>query len=90
MLDHPELVSDNYKRFIYINVSDMVNKAVLGTTAKKFREGLSLPEDIPTRDYLTSEQLKRIDTIEKAAGMRVKRDNLCPKQAVKDVISLIC
>lgn len=89
MIEHPELVSDNYKRFIYINVSDMVNKAVLGTTAKKFRENLGLPDDIPTRDYLTTEQLKQIDTIEKAAGMRVKRDNLCPKQAVKDVISLI-
>jgi hypothetical protein len=89
MLEHPELVSENYKRFIYINVSDMVNKAVLGTTAKKFRESLELPEEIPTRDYLTTEQLKQIDTIEKAAGMRVKRDNLCPKQAVKDVISLI-
>lgn len=83
-------VSDNYKRFIYINASDAVNKAVLGMSAKQFRESLSLPDGISTRDYCTTEQLKQIDTIEKAAGMRVKRDDLCPKQALKDVISMIC
>ena len=83
-------VSDAYKRFIYINVSDAVNKAILGTTAKKYRESLGLPDGVSARDYLTTEQLKQIDTIEKAAGMRVKRDGLCPKQALKDVISLIC
>jgi hypothetical protein len=83
-------VSDNYRRFIYHHVSDMVNKAVLGMTAKQFRESQGLPDGITTRDYCTTEQLKQIDTIEKAAGMRVKRDDMCPKQALKDVISLIC
>ena len=82
-------VSDNYRRWIYVNVSDMVNKSILGSTAKQYRESLGLPEGVSTRDYLTTEQLKRIDTIEKAAGMRVERDGLCPKQALKDVISLI-
>lgn len=85
-----EEVSDAYKRFIYLNVSDAVNKAILGTTAKKYRESLGLPDGVSARDYLTTEQLKQIDTIEKAAGMRVKRDGLCPKQALKDVINLIC
>jgi hypothetical protein len=82
-------VSESYKRFVYANVSDAVSQAVLGTTAKKYRESLGLPEGISTRDYLNSEQVKQIDTIEKAAIMRVKRDNICPKQALKDVISLI-
>jgi hypothetical protein len=82
-------VSDNYKRWVYAQVSDMVNKSILGMTAKAYRESLGLPEGISTRDYLSTEQLKQIDTIEKAAGMRVKRDGLCPKQALKDIISLI-
>jgi hypothetical protein len=82
-------VSDNYKKWVYIQVSDMVNKSILGMTAKAYRESLGLPEGISTRDYLDTEQLKQIDTIEKAAGMRVKRDGLCPKQALKDIISLI-
>jgi hypothetical protein len=83
-------VSDTYKRFIYNHVSDAVNKAVLGMTAKQFRDSLGLPNHVSTRDYCTTEQLKQIDTIEKASGMRVKRDDMCPKQAIKDVISLIC
>jgi hypothetical protein len=83
-------VSDNYKRFIYNHVSDMVNKAVLGMTAKQFRESQGLPDGITTRDYCTTAQLKQIDTIENAAAMRVKRDDICPKQALKDIISLIC
>jgi hypothetical protein len=82
-------VSENYRRFVYLNVSNMVNQAVLGMTATKFRATLDVPSSAPIRDYLTTEQLKQIDTIEKAAGMRVARDGLCPKQALKDVISLI-
>jgi hypothetical protein len=83
-------VSDNYKRFIYVNVSDAVNKAILGTTAKKYRDMNDIPEDASLRDYLNTDQLKQIDTIEKAAGMRVLKNDLCPKQALKDVIGLIC
>lgn len=83
-------VSDNYKRFIYLNVSDLINKAILGCTAAQYRESLGLSNGNSTRDYLTTDQLKQIDTIEKAAGMRVDKNNVCPKQAVKDVIGLIC
>lgn len=36
---HPD-VSDNYKKFIYIHVSDLINNAVLGTTAKKYVQPL--------------------------------------------------
>jgi hypothetical protein len=82
-------VSENYRSFVYRHVSDMVNQAVLGMTAKQFRATLDAPNSAPIRDYLTTEQLKQIDTIEKAAGMRVTRDDLCPKQALKDVISII-
>lgn len=83
-------VSDNYKRWIYIQVSDMVNKAILGVPAKAFRESLGLPDNVSTRDHLNSNQLRHIRGIEEAAAMRCKRDDLCPKQALKDVISLVC
>jgi hypothetical protein len=82
-------VSENYKKWIYVQVSDMVNKSILGTTARAYRESLGLPEGVSTRDYLSAGQLKQIDTIEKAAGMRANRDGLCPRQALKDVIGLI-
>lgn len=83
-------VSKHYKKYIYSLVSDQVNKAILGSTAKEYRESLGLPKGISTRDYLTTEQLKQIDTIEKAAGMRVTKNNVDPNQAIKDVIGLIC
>lgn len=79
----PQQVSEDYKRWNYIQVSDLVDRSVLRMTAREYRELLQLPAGVSTRDYLNTEQLKQIDTIEKAAGTRVKRDQLRPKQALK-------
>ncbi len=82
-------VSDNYKRFVYVNVSDSVNRALFGKSAKQVREHYGLRPGDSIREFLPTESLKLIDTIEKASGVRVQNNDICPKQAIKDVVSLL-
>lgn len=82
-------VSDNYIRFIYTNVSDCVNLKLFGMKAKKVREYFGLSDGLLLRDFLPSETLKIIDTIEKATAVRVRQTDSEPLQALKDVISLL-
>jgi hypothetical protein len=81
-------VSDNYKKFIYINVSDYLNKALFGLTSKQLREHYGCGDYSP-RDWLPSSTLKLVETVEKATAVRVKKTDSCPKQAIKDVVSLL-
>jgi hypothetical protein len=82
-------VSDNYKRFVYINVSDAVNLALFGLKAKTIRLHYDLRDGDSVRDVLPSRTLKLIDTIENAAATRVVETDSEPKQAIKDVIHLL-
>ncbi|MGL5076887.1 MAG: hypothetical protein ACRDBG_13830 [Waterburya sp.] len=81
-------VSDNYKKFVYIHVSDYLNKALFGMNSKQLLEHYDLISGSP-RDYFPSETLKLIDTIEKATAVRVDKNDVCPKQALKDVVGML-
>jgi hypothetical protein len=81
-------VSDNYRRFIYNNVSDYLNRSLFGKSSKEIREHYNIGNYSP-RDYFPSQTLKLVDTIEKATGVRVKNNNVDPKQALKDVVSML-
>ena len=85
---HPDL-SENYKRWVFHNVSDTVNLALFGLTAKKVREHYQLENGMSVREMLNSRTLKLIDTIENAAATRVLETDSEPKQAIKDVIHLL-
>lgn len=85
---HPDL-SENYKRWVFHNVSDTVNLALFGLTAKKVREHYQLENGMSVREVLGSRTLKLIDTIENAAATRVLETDSEPKQAIKDVIHLL-
>lgn len=81
-------VSDNYKRFIYNHVSDFLNKSLFGLTSKQIRVYYGIGNNSP-RDYFPSDTLKLVDTIEKATAVRVKNNDVCPKQALKDVVGML-
>ncbi|NHM25959.1 hypothetical protein G7K71_02820 [Desulfofundulus sp. TPOSR] len=51
----------------YKAVTDLVYKAVLGMTARQYRETRGLPVDANVRDYLDSFQLSRVEKAEKLA-----------------------
>ena len=81
-------VSDNYRRFVYNNVSDYLNRSLFGKSSKEIREHYNIGNYSP-RDYFPSQTIKLVDTIEKATGVRVKNNNVDPKQALKDVVSML-
>ncbi len=81
-------VSDNYRRWVYLNVSDYLNKALFGMKSKEIRQHYDIGENSP-RDYFPTETLKIVETIEKATALRVKMTDSCPKQAIKDVVALL-
>ena len=65
LTDHIKLVFDNPKPYHYINECDMINRIVLGMSAKKFREQHRIPKKESIRPYLTREQLEWIDRLQK-------------------------
>jgi hypothetical protein len=74
---------------VYVNVSDSVNRALFGKSAKQVREHYGLRPGDSIREFLPTESLKLIDTIEKASGVMVQNNDICPKQAIKDVVALL-
>ena len=53
------------KPYHYTNEVDMINRLVLGMSARQYREAHSIPKGESVRPHLTKEQLKQIDTLQK-------------------------
>lgn len=53
------------KPYHYTNEVDMINRLVLGMSAKQYREAHGIPKSESIRPHLTKEQLKQIDTLQK-------------------------
>ena len=57
--------SENEAKWIYANEQDVVNKAVLGMTAKAFKQHYGIPDNEKSiKPYLTGEQIKAIHKIQ--------------------------
>jgi hypothetical protein len=72
--------------FLYIHVSDCVNKAVLGWTAKQARLELKVPKNELLRNHLTKEQLKSIDRIEDHTAVLIRKSGRNPVECAKQAI----
>lgn len=59
------LIHDNPKPYHYSNECDLINRIVLGMSAKKFREQRGLAKGTSIRPYLTSNQVKQIEALQK-------------------------
>jgi hypothetical protein len=79
-------VTDNYKQWIYVNVSDAVNKAIFGKTAKKLCEERQCDRN-HLRDTHSAKDLDKISTIEKHAEKLILKLNTEPLQAIKEAIA---
>ena len=53
------------KPYHYTNEIDMINRLVLGMSAKQYREAHGIPKGESIRPHLTREQLKQIDTLQR-------------------------
>lgn len=74
---------------VYATISDMVNLKVIGLRASCIKDYLMLPSNARTRDFLPTETLKLVDTIERAAAIRMAHNETVPTQALKDVINIL-
>jgi hypothetical protein len=57
--------SENGKKFAYNNLANLINKKVIGTTAKKYKSDHNIDPDLPTRDTFSDDILKKIEEAEK-------------------------
>lgn len=74
---------------VYATISDLVNLRLFGLTANHIKSYMMLPPNARTRDFLPTETLKLVDTIERAAAVRLENNDTVPTQALKDVINLL-
>ena len=57
-------VHDNPKPYHYSNECDMINRLVIGMSAKKFREAHGIEKGKSIRPYLTEEQVRLIEELQ--------------------------
>lgn len=50
----------------YVNELDLINRIVLGMTAKKYRDARGIPEDAPLRDYISAAEVAAIGELQNA------------------------
>lgn len=72
LTENIKLVHDNPRPYHFSNECDMLNRIVIGMTAKKFREIQGLNKGTSIRPYLTPEQVDLLDTLQKVdAGLLI-------------------
>lgn len=65
LTENIRLLHDNPKPHHYSNECDMLNRIVLGMTAKQFREAHGLEQGTSIRPYLAKEQIDLLETLQK-------------------------
>ena len=61
-----KLLHDNPKPYHFSNECDMLNRIVLGMSAKQFKAANALPKETKSiLPYLTEEQIRMLDTLQK-------------------------
>lgn len=60
-----KLLHDNPKPYHFSNECDMINRIVLGKSAKQFRDAYGIPKGESIRPHLTDEQLSMINLLQK-------------------------
>jgi hypothetical protein len=58
--------------FAFKQFTDLINKAVLGMDARKYREINNLPKDANVREHITPVQMASIAKIEKLVGAAIE------------------
>lgn len=71
-----QLIYKNPKTYIYSNECNLINRIVIGMSAKQFRNLHGLPKGTSIRPYLSLRQLKQIDDLQKVdAGLLIALPN---------------
>lgn len=65
LTENIKLLHDNPKPYHFSNECDMLNRLVVGMTAKQFREANGIEKGKSIRPHLTKEQIELLDTLQK-------------------------
>lgn len=65
LTENIKLLHDNPKPYHYSNECDMLNRIVTGMSAKQFRQAHGLEKGTSIRPYLSDDQIKLIETLQK-------------------------
>ena len=65
LTENIKLIHENPKPYHFSNECDMLNRIVLGKTAKQFRLEHDIEKGKSIRPYLTKEQIKQLDILQK-------------------------
>lgn len=66
LTENIKMLHDNPKPYHFSNECDMINRIVLGMSAKQFREKYNIPKGESIRPFLTPEQIRAMDRLQKA------------------------
>ena len=66
LTENIRLINDNPKPYHFSNECDMLNRIVLGMTAKQFRVLHGIEKKTSIRPYLTQEQINMLEVLQKA------------------------
>jgi hypothetical protein len=83
-INNDPTLSDNYKKFIYSNVSDCLNRAIFDRKASKLKADWNVDN---IRDSLTAEELRWVEQTEELAARIIIKDKLEPLCAMKEAIN---
>lgn len=82
---HPDL-SDNYRKFIYSNCQDTINRGLFGKSASAIRQELKVPDLL--RDHYGDESLHRIDLVQELASSAIAKRDIAPMDAVRNALDM--
>lgn len=76
LTENIKLLHENPRPYHFSNECDMINRLVVGMTAKQFRQKHGLKKGESIRPYLTDEQIKLMNTLQKVdIGLMVSEPN---------------
>ena len=79
--NHSKETSENYKKWIYPNCSDAINRIVFGLSSKKLREKWECKDP---RDAMTFEELTIVEGVERLTMTLIDEKEYEPLSAVKE------
>jgi Rha family phage regulatory protein len=65
LTENIKLLHENPRPYHFSNECDMINRIVIGMSAKQFRQAHGLEKGTSIRPYLTDEQIRMIETLQK-------------------------
>ncbi len=77
--------SETYRKFVYTNVTECLNKTLFGKSAKELQADRNCST---TRNGLIKEEIINVDHCERTAMLLVDRRNVEPLEAMKQAVAL--